>query len=416
MNHKKNRHIASPRVLLTLVPVLAGLFFVVHRTLISAAGENLAVAPVDEVEELKVMTPMDSLVATFDTLFTDLINTHGAVGTATVITHNNSIIYQKCTGTTKAGGTDSIDTGTLFRLASVSKPVTGVLAGILHRDSVVRLDDPVIGYLPGFRLKDSISTHSLTVRNLLSHTSGLVPHAYDNLVEAKVSFREIMDSLWRVNLSDIPGRLYGYQNVMFSLYDTIVETRTGQPFKTLIHEKLFRPLGMPYASTGFNPFAESNNKAFPHVRTSSGFHTIKLNDRYYNTIPAAGINASIADMGQFLLAMTTRDPHLLHPQVIDTVITPQVISPLRRVYLRRWNGVESKHYGLGWRIIGYNGCQVAYHGGYVRGYRAEIAFCREQGIGIAFLTNSPGRLGSYVIPAFLDLYFEKMGYPGSERQ
>lgn len=416
MNHKKNRHIASPRVLLTLVPVLAGLFFVVHRTLISAAGEKLAVAPVDEVEELKVMTPMDSLVATFDTLFSDLINTHGAVGTATVITHNNSIIYQKCTGTTKAGGTDSIDTGTLFRLASVSKPVTGVLAGILHRDSVVRLDDPVIGYLPGFRLKDSVSTHSLTVRNLLSHTSGLVPHAYDNLVEAKVSFREIMDSLWRVNLSDIPGRLYGYQNVMFSLYDTIVETRTGQPFEKLIHEKLFIPLGMPYASAGFNPFAESNNKAFPHVRTSRGFHTIKLNDRYYNTIPAAGINASIADMGQFLLALTTRDPHLLHPQVIDTVITPQIITPLRRVYLRRWNGVESKHYGLGWRIIGYNGCQVAYHGGYVRGYRAEIAFCREQGIGIAFLTNSPGRLGSYVIPAFLDLYFEKMGSPGSEKQ
>jgi beta-lactamase class C len=84
---------------------------------------------------------------------------------------------------------------------------------------------------------------------------------------------------------------------------------------------------------------------------------------------------------------------------------------LRWIYLRQWDRVDSKHYGLGWRIIGYKGRQVAYHGGYVSGYRAELAVCRDEGIGIAFLTNSPGKVGSRVVPDFLDMWFERVDVP-----
>jgi beta-lactamase class C len=397
-----------PRLLLTIITVISGLI-VLHIILNARASEHPERTHSDtSVDENKPLSPMDSLVLLFDKDLTQLIDSLAPVGTATVVTHNNRIIYQKCTGVKQVGGDDPVDEETMFRLASVSKTITGVLAGMLHHDQIVGLDDKVTDYLSEFKLKDTLSTATLTVRNILSHTSGLVPHAYDNLVEAKVPFSVIMDSLWRVNISDIPGRLYGYQNVMFSLYDTIAAIKTGLPFDRLLKERLFYPFGMRSASAGYAPFADNPNKAMPHIRSGKGYRPIGLNDRYYNTNPAAGINASISDMGKFLLAINTRDPHLMHPQVIDTVLSPQVVSPLRRVYLRQWNGVESKHYGLGWRIIGYNGCQVAYHGGYVRGYRAEIAVCRDQGIGIAFLSNSPGSTGSYVIPMFLDLYFKNM--------
>lgn len=392
-------------IIITVIIGLVGLLLIIN----TRASEHPETSLSDtDTPDSKTLSAMDSLVLLFDSNLTQLIDSLAPIGTATVITHNNEIIYMKCTGVKASEGNDPVDQETLFRLASVSKTITGVLAGILHQEQLVGLDDKVTDYLPEFRLKDSVSTAALTVRNILSHTSGLVPHAYDNLVEAKVPFSVIMDSLWRVNISDIPGRLYGYQNVMFSLYDTITTIKTGLPFDRLLQERLFSPFGMRTASTGYAPFAESGNKALPHIRTGSGFRTLGLNDRYYNTVPAAGINASISDMGKFLLAMTTRDPHLLLPQVIDTVLSPQVRSPLRRVYLRRWNGVESKHYGLGWRIIGYNGSEVAYHGGYVTGYRAEIAVCREHGVGIAFLSNSPGSTGSHVIPMFLDLLFEKI--------
>jgi beta-lactamase class C len=354
----------------------------------------------------KVPTRTDTLVMQYDTLFTSLLDSAGTVGAALVITHRGEIIYQKCYGEKEAGSNDPVDPQTVFRLASVSKPVTGVLAGILAHNGTIGLDDRVADYVPGFTLKDSLSTRELTVRNILSHSSGLVPHAYDNLVEAKIPFRVILDSLRHVNIAGPPGMYYGYQNVVFSLYDTIAAVKTGKQFETLLQEHLFDPFGMKSASAGLTAFRENHNKAMPHARTAGGYLPLRLNDRYYNTNPAAGINASISDMGSFLAALTAGDTALLSPDVTREVLTPQIISPLRWIYLRNWNGVESKHYGLGWRIIGYKGRQVAYHGGYLSGYRAEIALCREEGIGIAYLSNAPGRVGSEIVPAFLDRWFE----------
>jgi beta-lactamase class C len=354
----------------------------------------------------RILTYQDSLVMKYDTLITQKLDSANVVGAALVITHRGRPLLTKTYGVKEAGTTDSVDSHTIFRLASVSKTVTGVLAGVLHNEGIIGLDDPVKSYLPGFRLKDSVNTSDMTIRHLLSHTSGLVPHAYDNLVEAQVPFSTIMDSLFRVNISAPPGELYGYQNVMFSLFDTISAVKTGKSFEETLEEKVFLPFGMRDASAGFESFCSSENRALPHRRSGVGYRSMQLNDRYYLTNPAAGINASISDMENFLLSLNSRDPHTIHPLVADTVFYPQVRSPLRWIYLRQWDPVDSKHYGLGWRLIGYKDRMVAYHGGYVSGYKAEIAVCRDEDIGIAFLTNSPGRVGSEVVPLFLNMWFD----------
>lgn len=370
----------------------------------TSAGTEI-VETTEPVNTPRILTYQDSLVMKYDTLITQKLDSANVVGAALVITHRGQTLLSKTYGVKESGTSDSVDNHTLFRLASVSKTVTGVLAGVLHNEGIIGLDDPVISYLPGFRLKDSVNTHSITIRHLLSHTSGLVPHAYDNLVEAHVPFSTIMDSLFRVNISAPPGQLYGYQNVMFSLYDTISEVKTGKPFEETLDEKLFQPFGMRDASAGFESFRSSPNRALPHRRSGVGYRPMRLNDRYYLTNPAAGINASISDMENFLLSLNSNDPHTIHPLVTDTVFFPQVRSPLRWIYLRQWDRVDSKHYGLGWRLIGYKDRIVAYHGGYVSGYKAEIAVCRDEDIGIAFLTNSPGRVGSEVVPLFLNIWF-----------
>lgn len=364
----------------------------------------------EEEEEVfvveKVNTKMDSLIFKYDDFLSHKIDSFGSVGAAVVITYKGEIAFMKCYGVKETGGIDSIDRNTIFRLASVSKTITGVLAGILSEEKIINLDDKVIEYLPGFKLKDSLNTYDLTIREILSHTSGLVPHAYDNLVEAQVPFSIIMDSLYRVNISGEPGQLYGYQNVVFSLYDTISAAKTSKNFNELLQEKVFTPFGMTNASAGFIPFSGNDNKAYPHLKYRGNYKELQLNDRYYNTNPAAGINASISDMGQFLISLSANDSKVLNKNVPKEVFTPQVVSPLRWNYLRKWGKVESKHYALGWRIIGYNGRQIAYHGGYVQGYQAEIALCLEEDLGIAFLTNSPNGVGSLSVPGFLDMYFK----------
>lgn len=355
---------------------------------------------------IKPLLGIEKTIEKYDSILSSEIIESGTVGAAVVITYKNQIAFLKCYGVKKAGENDSINKNTIFRLASVSKTITGVLAGILSDEKIIDLDDKIIEHIPGFQLKDSANTYGLSVRNILSHTSGLVPHAYDNLVEDHVPFRSIMNDLYKVDISATPGVLYGYQNVMFSLYDTIATAKTSKNYADLLDEKIFNPFNMNHAFTGFDAFERSTNKAFPHYGKNGKYRTLPLNNRYYTTAPAAGVNASISDISQFLLTLLNTESTAINNNVRDIIFTPEVISPLKSNYLRHWDSVDSKHYSIGWRLIGYKGQKVAYHGGYLQGYRAEVALCMDEDIGIAFLSNSPNSTGSKSIPTFLNLYFD----------
>ena len=397
----KRKYIFIPVIILVAV-VLFKLQTGVHSQEVvkdktEAKTEILKPSPVVEIE---------GIIAEYDSILNAGIKEAGTVGAAIVITYKNEIALLKCFGVRKKGGKDPIDEHTVFRLASVSKTVTGTLASILADEGVVNLDDKVVDCLPGLKLKNNESTQQLTVGNLLSHTSGLIPHAYDGMVEDGVPISKIIDRLVEVDIAAMPGKLYGYQNVMFSLYDTIVAVKTSKPFGQVMKEKVFEPFGMNDASTCFEDFKNNPDKAIPHYGSNGRYRTIRLNDRYYSTAPAAGVNASISDMSQYLLTLLDKDSKVLNNHERELLFTPQVKSPLKRAYFRRWDKVSSKQYAIGWRIVGYKGRTVAYHGGYVQGYRAEIAVCEDEQLGIAFLTNSPNGIESKTIPTFLNLFFK----------
>lgn len=387
-------------------PLLATLASLLVVFLWTGAREPSPTPP--EPEAPRTLTWLDTLLVKYDSILTVKADSTGLVGGAVVITHDGRVVYRRCFGVKEAGSSDSVGIHTLFRLASVSKTMTGVLAGILADSGLIGLDDKVISFLPDLRLKDTLHTNNVTVRHVLSHTTGLAPHAYDNLVEEHVPMRVLIDSLFRVNIAAPPGTFYAYQNVVFSLYDTIAALRTGKNFPSLLQDYLFDPFGMKDASAGLAPFVNNPDRAMPHARRNGGYSPLPINDRYYNTLPAAGINASIDDMGHFLIALTGGDSSLISSRTLDEVFAPQVRTILKWTYLRRWDKVEAKQYAIGWRLIGYRERQVAYHGGYVKGYQSEIAVCRHDSIGIAWLSNSPGAVGPEVVPLFLDMYFDEV--------
>ncbi len=355
--------------------------------------------------------PILKTIHKFDMFLRDSLHSTGCVGAAACIFHHDEIVYTLTYGVKRAGTKDSVDRHTVFRLASVSKGFAGVLAAILQEEGVISMDDRVIEYLPGFRLKDSVNTHDLAIRHVLNHTSGLVPHAYDNLAEDGKTIREIIPELATVDIAGIPGQYYGYQNVIFSLIDTLAVLKTKRDYSELVYRKIFRPLGMKDASTGYRGLVWNRNVAFPHDRINGEYHPRPLNTGYYNLLPAAGVNASIDDMGKWLAALLGFMPKKLDTAVINLITTPQVYTPLKRNYTRYWDPIEARYYSFGWRIFDYKGKRILYHGGYVRGYRAEIAFCPEENTGIAFLLNSPNRLASQVVPAFFNMYLETQAHP-----
>jgi beta-lactamase class C len=384
-----------------IVGIIFLVFFVSGQQHVRSVPENLP-----EHDSLLITTipqPIDIeyILAEYDSLISAEIKASNTVGAAVAIVYNNQVVLQKCFGLRKARTHDSIDENTIFRLASVSKPICGVLAGMLADENIVCLDDKVTDYIPGLHFKNQSITNELRIKNLLSHTSGLVAHAYDDLVEQKIPLCQIMNQLPMANTTSNPGELYSYQNVMFSLYDSVVAYKTGKNYNEVLKEKLFVPFGMNDASTGFEEFRNNENNALPH----SGVTPIKLNDRYYNTTPAAGVNASISDMKNFLLALLN-DTTKISSKVEEVIFTPQIKTNLNRGYFSQWETVDSKEYGIGWRIVGYKGRKVAYHGGYVKGYRAEIALCKEENIGIVYLSNSPSAVAARSVPEFINRLFE----------
>jgi len=397
---KKNKYFLILVALIIIVLVIALRFQ-------SITGKTTSDSEIPkEVFEFKHSKEIQEVLTKFDSLYNVNIGQSEAVGGAFVITYKGEIALLKCFGVKKAGENSLIDENTIFRLASVSKTVTGVLAGILASEQKINLDDKVVDYIPGFKLKLQESTNSITVRNLLSHTSGLIAHAFDIMVEDQVPLNQITARLNEVEIVAPPGLVYAYQNVMFSLFSPYIEAKTKKSFQSVLSENVFKPFGMKNASSDFESFQNNENKSFPHQKTEKGYTSVRLNNRYYITAPAAGINASISDMGQFLIAISGKDDHRFSKDARDIVFTPQIESPLKRTYYKNWDKVKTKQYAIGWRIINYKDHTIAHHGGYVSGYQSEIAVCEEEEIGIAILTNSPNSYFTESVPAFFNLFFE----------
>ena len=410
MKKKKHHQRFSLFFILVLVISTGSILFIKGtRTL---EREERLIAAVTAVPQIAVATaserPIPELPAfkEFVSFMARELDSSHTVGAAYTIVHNGDVAYTGTFGEREYGTGLEVDSHTLFRLASVSKGFAGALACLLELDGAFSLDDRVVDHYPGFALKDSASTAELTIRHLLSHTSGLVPYAYDNLVEADQKLNDIIARLDEVDVSAPPGELYGYQNVLFSMLDPIARRTTGVPYQVLLDEKIFKPLGMKDASAGPMDLDKNPNLAFPHVKTGAGYVSLNPHEGYYNVMPAAGVNASISDMEQWLLALLGQKPEMMPDTILTSLSTPVIYTPLKWRYTRYWKPFRERYYSLGWRIYNYQGRQIVYHGGYIRGYRAEIAFCAEENIGIAFLQNSPNGLASRCVPTFFDLYFK----------
>lgn len=104
-------------------------------------------------------------------------------------------------------------------------------------------------------------------------------------------------------------------------------------------------------------------------------------------------------MGQWLLLLTGNRPDLISDSTLDEIFTPVSRIPNKR-FSRHWDGVNESFYAMGWRVLEHEDQTIVYHGGYVNGFRSEIAFDRERQIGISILVNSNSSYALEVIPEF----------------
>ena len=346
-------------------------------------------------------THINTVLTKFDKFVKQTIEEWNLPGAACAVVYHDSIMFKKGYGFRKIGHPEYIDAHTVFRIASVSKGFASALTGLLVQEGLLNWDDKVINYLPDFTLKDSLNTQNLTIRHILSHTSGLIPHAFDNLIEANVPFEKILPELSTVSIVAPVGQQYGYQNVVYSLIGEIIESVSNKKYGELIREQLFEPLEMKDASVGWEGLMAESNRASPHIRRRYRWTPTRDKKAYYTVSPSAGVNASISDMAQWLRAQMGGMDNIILPEILQTIHMPQIRTrgEMRRYY---WNGhVQDTHYGLGWRIFNYEGHTMITHSGGVQGYLAQLAFIPELDMGIVVLYNS--RRIDFLLPTFFDM-------------
>jgi beta-lactamase class C len=348
-------------------------------------------------------------VARFEMMAQQLTLGERIPGMALAIVHNGKVLTARGYGVTDVSAPQAIDSHTVFRLASLSKAFAGTLAGLLVNDGSLRWDSKVADYVPNFHLSDPMATQRVTVADLLSHRVGLRAHnAFDRDIEGNADYYTVAQKLSSAPMTCLPGQCYAYQNVAFSLFGDVVFASTGGFYEQAVDRRIFKPLGMNDASLGLAGIENSARWARPHVRSRNGWVAMTPKPTYYRLAPAAGVNASISDMAQWLVAQTGHRPDVLPAPMLATLHAPLVSTPGEMRSGWRRDRIYSASYALGWRVFDYSRHPVIFHAGAVQGYRGMVALLPERDLGIAILWNSDSSAPSGLLPTILD---QAMGLP-----
>jgi beta-lactamase class C len=365
----------------------------------------LQAAPVFPSSDTQLAAEQE-LASRFAAYFSSQFTKTGITGAAFAVASPEGTVRIGTAGYTDTSQSRHIDENTTFRVASVSKTFAAGLTALLIRDGNFSWEDPVTTYVPGFRINGD--TAKVQIQHVLGQSTGLIPHAYDNLIEDGVSIERIQEQYRNLAYICSPGECYSYQNSIFSLIQPVIENTTRQSYADLMQDRIFRPLDMRTASVGYGPFINNPNHASPHVKSRDRWKTVTVKPNYYRVAPAAGVNASVADMGKWLTAQMGGNPAVIDPDAVAWLTRPRV-KTVRDTQRKFWRDmVSDAHYGLGWRVYQLGSHEIIYHSGWVSGYRADIAWSEEHKIGIAILMNVEDNSISELTTTFWQMAFDML--------
>lgn len=290
-----------------------------------------------------------------------------------------------------AAGIANIDTGaemtpdTLFPIASITKVFTATLVMQLVDEGRVDLDSPVRDYLPDFRVADEQASRTVTVRHLLTHTSGIDGDKFDTFGRGDDALARYVADCATLGQSYPPGATYSYCNSGFNILGHLVAVLRGQTWDDAIREGIFEPLGMRYSGT-LPEDVIWRRVAAGHQRGDDGRpELLAVWEAERSHGPAGGVVTSARELLDFAAAFSgAGDAHLLSDESVQAMTSPQLELP---------NPSEGEtHQGLGWALARYPGQPALHgHGGDLLAHHALLVACPERNFAAVVLTNGDGR-------------------------
>jgi CubicO group peptidase (beta-lactamase class C family) len=346
-----------------------------------------------------------------------------APGVAVGIIHDKRVVYMQPYGVHDVKRNLPVTAATKFMIASCSKSFTATAVGILVDEKKLDWDKPVREYLPSFRMYDPVMTHRMTVRDLLTHRSGLARHDYV-WFNNPLSRKEIAKRLKELEPSktgdsspyDFRNK-YQYNNLMYIIAGLLIDELTGKSYEQFVAERIFNPLRM--TSTCFysgllsvDPdFAVSYQKLGKRVypRMRGWLKEVGMTHLIGPVAPAGGIVSTVPDLCKWIILQMRKGKigreQLISEQSLKELHTPQFINPPLYSYPERLNNCA----GLGWMIESYRGERLVRHNGNLGGFSSHVSFLPERNLGVVMITNIGLSPLEPIIPFYL--YDRILGFP-----
>lgn len=328
-------------------------------------------------------------------------------GLAVAVIKDGVPIYAKGFGWRDGAKTLAVTPDTLFGCASLTKAFTAATVALLVDEGTLSWDAPVTTYLPEFKMAGGVEYASLSLRDMLSHRTGLGTHDLVWYNNEKLNKAELLERLPYLDTSAPLRSQYQYNNLMYVLAGLVVERVTGQSWEAFTEARLLKPLGM--TRTGFSPsqMAQDGDFAFGHKLTSAK-QPVQIPLRPEDAIGPAGelyssVNQFLAWMDLQLRRGMFGDKRLISVAQSEAMWAPLVSTGGQPEAMELSRGL----YGLGWRTDFYRGMRRVAHGGNLNGFSSRVTLFPEQNVGIIAFANLRGTpLPGHIS---LDLFDRLMG-------
>jgi CubicO group peptidase (beta-lactamase class C family) len=335
------------------------------------------------------MTAQSGPLKGFDEYVTRSMAAWRIPGLAVAVVHADSVVLARGYGVRTLGKPEPVDENTLFAIGSATKAFTATLVAMLVDQGKVKWDDPATKYLPGFQLYDPYATRELTVRDLLTHRSGLTA-ADLMLFDPRYTRDSILYRARYVKPTYSFRAHFGYSNIMYLAAGQLTARLLGGTWDDAVRERIFTPLGMTASNTSVALLDRLPNVATPHDEIDDTVRAVP----YFNLdagAPAGAINSNVRDMAQWvrfqLAGGKVRGKPLLSAAAFQETHTPQTIVPLEGFWDLSAQDAHLLTYGMGWYLHDYHGRLIVQHGGNIDGMTALVALMPEEQTGLVVLSN-----------------------------
>ena len=352
-----------------------------------------------------------------DSLTALVLKTFNVPGIAVGVVKNGKLIHAKGYGVSNLNTGKKVDENTLFGVASNSKAMTAAVLGQLVDEGKIKWDDRVTDYIPEFKMYDPYVTDAFTIRDLLTHRSGLGLGAGDLMMfpdGSNFTKKDIIHNIRYLKPVSAFRTKYDYDNNLYIVAGEVAERVSGIKWEDLVEQRIMNPLGMQKSAASLYRLKDNSNAVRPHAPVNGKLQVLDI-DWSESANAAGGIWSNVTDWSKWVIAQMNHgkygaglDNKVFSSEVHEETWTPQTI--IKTGTAAPYN-THFAAYGLGWFLSDVKGYKQVTHTGGLAGMVTQVVMFPELQLGIIVFTNQQsGAAFNAISRTIQDSYLGVIGY------